>query len=1095
MDACRRYTLDELLTDAPWMRALALRLARGADEAADLEQEAWMAAVRRPPDVRGAARPWLRHVVENLAHLRRRGDRARRRRELAAARLEALPATAELVERAELRRVIVEAVLALAEPYRSTVLWHAFEGVPLEQIARERGLPPATVRSHLFRAHEHLRAALDRSYGGERRRWAAPVLAWAAPRVAGGTSGAAAKIAAAALVLMSFAGVWWVAGGGADDAGESAPRTHREGSRRVASSGRRSGAPNAGEAALTEVIAASAPVRTSTLATGRVVTTDGQPIGGARLVAFAAGAPVPATFDPTPAARSSAVSAADGHFALNLDLAAPYFRIVADAAGHAPNACEHVRPGDRIVIALDPGLTLEGTVRDLARRPIAGAAVTWSAFVSGVQLTRRVRAEVDGRYAIPGLPASHAARRLAGFAQTVIVEAEGHAPLMLERMAPVDEAPVRDFYLTRGASLAGRALDAETLEPIADAELCLWSSERTWSDLQSTAFRGVRGPHDFRVLGRRMSAGDGSFRFEHAPAWGVTPTGARTVDLNGRRLGGITANAPGYARSGTALDVPDDGAEVGVDVLCWPAAKVCGRVLDTAGRAVPGARVAASSPDCPTDECPSRAPSTSTDEQGRFELAGIPARRRRSVPIVLHASTQSDGGGSVSTSVQAGGSADNVEIILDPAPPMLEVRVADAGDRPIWGAQVELDGGQRWTDRDGVTRLPVRASADMTEPLRLRATAPGFAPVMRALPRTDSAPDVLRVRLEPGRSIAGRVTFHDGRAAAHHGVTVSDAQGALRLGTSTTDLAGCFTIADLPEGSWTIAAEGRCEDGSGMRVSTEDVRAGIGDVVLVYPPRTAPPLPALSRFTVMLRDATGAPVLRACVELARPPETRGALGIAPGEFCCGDLAPGPWILSVVAPGFMSLRDRDVEVGAQPGRLEISLERGVPLRGVVELADGRALRSLTLFFENRAGSQRTMAARNGAFAVEGVRAGERYRIWAVDVLDDGTSRHYAAAIGGEIRPSAADAAPAIVRLFPAGCLALRFPYGETPEASYEVANDAGVIVDAPRPPHASSYAAMLPAGRYRVRWRVADRADWEREVDIHADEHVNVEVGP
>ena len=122
---------------------------------------------RRPkrPDEDRPLRPWLARVVRNLVRTRRRGEARRDEREAAYehARGEEVATPAELVERVELQRVVAGEVLALAEPYRSTVLLHFFEGLTSVEIARRLGIPDSTVRGRLKTALDQLRAQLQGS--------------------------------------------------------------------------------------------------------------------------------------------------------------------------------------------------------------------------------------------------------------------------------------------------------------------------------------------------------------------------------------------------------------------------------------------------------------------------------------------------------------------------------------------------------------------------------------------------------------------------------------------------------------------------------------------------------------------------------------------------------------------------------------------------------------------------------------------------------------------------------------------------------------------------------------------------------------------
>src|SRR5262249_4265756 len=151
--------LTKLLADAAWLRPLAFRLA-GPDDADDALQQAWLAQRTRAHGVRDA-RSWLGTVFANVARRRRRGDARRRRQKRGhgAAGTRRARAPDEPGAGMELRRRGAGAVLALAEPYRSTVLAHCLDGRTTKEIAEATGEPWATVRSRLARGIEQLRAA------------------------------------------------------------------------------------------------------------------------------------------------------------------------------------------------------------------------------------------------------------------------------------------------------------------------------------------------------------------------------------------------------------------------------------------------------------------------------------------------------------------------------------------------------------------------------------------------------------------------------------------------------------------------------------------------------------------------------------------------------------------------------------------------------------------------------------------------------------------------------------------------------------------------------------------------------------------------
>lgn len=163
-------TPEALLAEHAWARRLAYRLVRDASLADDLAQEACVRALGHAPA--GGPRAWLASVVRNLARQGRRERGRRTRREEVAARSEGLPSAAEALERLAVQQDVVRAVLALEEPYRSTIVLRFYEELPPRRIAARQGVPVATVKTRLARGLAMLRGVLDREHGGDGRSWA-----------------------------------------------------------------------------------------------------------------------------------------------------------------------------------------------------------------------------------------------------------------------------------------------------------------------------------------------------------------------------------------------------------------------------------------------------------------------------------------------------------------------------------------------------------------------------------------------------------------------------------------------------------------------------------------------------------------------------------------------------------------------------------------------------------------------------------------------------------------------------------------------------------------------------------------------------------
>jgi RNA polymerase sigma-70 factor (ECF subfamily) len=193
--------LDVLLARREWVRRFARTLARDDASADDLEQDAWVAALEHPPRHVDAPTGWLRRVLVRRAIDVGVEGRRRDAREHAASRPESTPASVDVVAAAESHRRVVEAVLALDEPYKTTVLLRFFDDLPPREVAARMNVPVETVRSRVRRACEQLRKRLDDESGGRRAAWLAPLLAVRAPDDAPPTSAVARGRPVAAYVV------------------------------------------------------------------------------------------------------------------------------------------------------------------------------------------------------------------------------------------------------------------------------------------------------------------------------------------------------------------------------------------------------------------------------------------------------------------------------------------------------------------------------------------------------------------------------------------------------------------------------------------------------------------------------------------------------------------------------------------------------------------------------------------------------------------------------------------------------------------------------------------------------------------------------
>lgn len=161
--------VEQLEREIGFARSLARGLLSDEHLADDVVQQTWLTFLERPPPDARRLGAWFHTVSRNISLKGLRTIARRRRREQVAARREAEPGAAEVVERATLLGAVAEAVSALDEPYRRTMMQRYYEAMPPRAIAAREGVPVATVRSRIQRAHAQLRARLDGTFADRRR--------------------------------------------------------------------------------------------------------------------------------------------------------------------------------------------------------------------------------------------------------------------------------------------------------------------------------------------------------------------------------------------------------------------------------------------------------------------------------------------------------------------------------------------------------------------------------------------------------------------------------------------------------------------------------------------------------------------------------------------------------------------------------------------------------------------------------------------------------------------------------------------------------------------------------------------------------------
>lgn len=460
------------MSELAGLQALARSLAHGDADADDLLQDTAIAAMAKAPDDR-PVKPWLVTVLLNRWRMDRRSRSRRQAREQA---IELAPGETEsppdAIDRARMLERVARALVGLDEPFRRVLIARYLDGKSAADIARELGMPSATVRWRLKTGLDRLRETLDDSAP----RWRALI---PIPAIQGAVVVKAKTSILSVLILLLLigAGVFgysrWRSGPGEEGSVASPP------GRGGPTSPPRTGAIPKAEAAIVvddplpgqgrvvvDPIAEGGAIR------GRVINwSTGEGVAGAEL-----------TFS-SPAGAVTVRSVDKGVFDLGAETPGTYSLTTIVAPSFLPYAPELQHSPVRIVLAkqqavrgitlfLFPALDYEGLVVDGDRKPVAGAKVKLADPAGEqtlIKLTTEWTTDAKGRFTFNApdfgvFEASKGGKRgwsiLDGAAQTT------H-----EMVISIGDAPARDAAIkgktvdTAGQPLAGVLVTAVPVEP------------------------------------------------------------------------------------------------------------------------------------------------------------------------------------------------------------------------------------------------------------------------------------------------------------------------------------------------------------------------------------------------------------------------------------------------------------------------------------------------------------------------------------------------------------------------------------------------------------------------------------------------------
>lgn len=529
-------TPEAVLQELEGLRALARSLVHGDADVDDLIQDTAVAALTRPPvaDHR-PVRAWLGAVLRNRWRMDRRGASRRAAREQAVALDEASAAPDPRAEpsaaigRARALEKLAQALVALDEPFRAAVIRRYLDGRSCADLARELGVPAATVRWRLRTGLARLRAALDDTTP----RWQRAFVPFLGVAVKTKTSTLVVLILL--LLIAVLGGLWFTRGRPAAPPVATAPSPPAR-------------APAVPAPSRSEP-AAAVPVREPLPGQGRPEVAPSDAVGGViagRVINWStgdgvAGAELTFTGD---AGASTIRSRDDGGFELAPPAPGRFTLTAIAAPGFLPYAPELLHSTVRVALAagqtvrgitvfLFPALDYRGRVVDARGAPVAGARVRLLGTPAGEQVIDRLETEWtsdrDGRFTFHAaddavLEATRGALR--GWARL-----DDSVVITRELTIALGDAPPRDATITghtvdaSGAALADvlvRASPAARPGPAAnnDARDATRGAPRSndpprdaprSNDPPRGATRGWPLSNDTRSTAFAMSGPDGAF--------------------------------------------------------------------------------------------------------------------------------------------------------------------------------------------------------------------------------------------------------------------------------------------------------------------------------------------------------------------------------------------------------------------------------------------------------------------------------------------------------------------------------------------------------------------------------------------------------
>jgi uncharacterized GH25 family protein len=699
--------------------------------------------------------------------------------------------------------------------------------------------------------------------------------------------------------------------------------------------------------------------------TGTVIGSDGRPLAGARVAAFALETAEEqrarwVSSDLLRRPLVTVVSDSNGRFAIDPKVPVADLRI--EIAGEPAASVRAAANEDAGVLEV-PTQALVRAVITANGKPLPGATVlVRSGGTESVATT-----DARGQYWLPD--PKHVPSRL-------LVQHPGYAPV--EREVDTITSRTADVAMSSGVALSGQVVAADGQTAVANAiiqiddlTLATTGTDGTFS-IEHAPLGGRRivaragdriaarllrkerrfllrlGPaatitgsvrdlsSGMAIAGAQVTAAAPRFDGPDAGAWTITDDKGNYA-ITGLAGGEyeLTAVHPSYATPRLVVHAPAGGA-VRKALYTSALARIAGSVIDEGSRGIGGVAISVRRVGGDMVWTPAWVRGQQravTAPNGRFLL-----RTAEEGTILLDARKAGlPSGHSGILRVAAGARTAGIVITISRGV-ALTGRVITPDKKPVAGAAIAASEAGEGGAHD--TEDIVRTKADGTFSMRLHEgaydlviTAPGHAPrTLRAQVTASAAP--LEVTLEPGVEISGRVTRGGSPVEAVDVFTISGAD----IPPVQTAFDGRFRITDLAPGEVMLAFK----KPSDFIQAKRTVAAPANDVEVNLPEGGRIAGRVIDKSTQQPVKSFDAGASRGGAALMVTPVMR-AFATDDGTFAIDGVPVGSHTLSVSAPGYVMARipNVNVESGKSVDDIEVALERGVRVSGRVTGPGGGA----------------------------------------------------------------------------------------------------------------------------------------------------------